>query len=177
MQVCERHLGESEISQILNFMEQILEAEEQTEKTSGDALSVVNNLLDVLVEWPSPTPYCQRPVPILRNQNYVLHELMEREGLHSFLMGCSAQHKDLTPRLPKQKSFKAPGGGDRSGLLPTEEIFSIWASDFPAPGSAHSDALKYKQWTLRLRTKLANVLQVSQLHQPAPPGADVEGWY
>jgi len=25
----------------------------------GDALSVVNNLLDILVEWPSPTPYCQ----------------------------------------------------------------------------------------------------------------------
>jgi hypothetical protein len=86
----------------------------------------------------------------------VLQELLDREGLHHFLRGCSA-HRTPGGRTP------APMQTVR---LPIADTFSIWSSDFPMMSSsgargAASDELSYKLWTLRIRIKLADVLQAT----------------
>ena len=65
---------------------------------------------------------------------------------------------------------------DKNPCIHEQDIFSIWASDFPGQqqsadaraqekfgreesAESKSDQLNYKMWKLRLRTKLANVLQ------------------
>ena len=177
-----RHVGETEISQVLDFAEKILSEALYRGNAGdrGDSLSVVTKLLDVLVEWPAPTPYCQRSVPIPRNQSYMLHELLSRSVLHDFLMELSrhaevVKKKVKSPRgngRRKSSMLKEVGGsggslGDKlakTEQLPVEPLFAIVPSDFEDEDRNQTQMEdNFWRWTVRLRTKLISVLQATCL--------------
>lgn len=176
--VCNRHLGESEISQIFDFIETILEAQnDDDDESHGNEFSIVTKLLDVILEWPAPTPYCGRPTPILQNQKFVLQELKTRRDLQQFLILHSKHPKVKSKaellKLNKNKqenegSTAVAGnvGGRRTRVkekrLRSESIFSICAEDME-PEEGRKTTSNYKDWTIRIRSKIASILQVGLL--------------